>query len=369
MHLMIITPIFSPSTGGAAIYYDLLSRELLERGVVSQVTVVTEKTSGESEEHQVGKNACEVVRIFPYRASGTMGKVSQFFRYAIQNLQYGLLLRMIRERRPNLVLVHSSFHNYANLLSLTIRRVVRLVPVIADVRDHEMPVGGLHQLEDYCAVIACSLNVIQHVSKRSEVASRIVHIPVLQREIDSPRMKLNETLEKQGIQGEKYLLFAGLIKREKGVQLLIDAYEKLRMLGYKGRLVLAGISKDRELLQTALDARGISVLGGVDRSELLDLMAGSEMVVHLSRSESLGRVCLEALELGIKTLLPKGIPEFEEKCSEYVVRSSEPVEVARQMMKLLEWNDIPQYPIGDHHPNSVVPKYEELFSRVLAGRL
>jgi hypothetical protein len=61
-------------------------------------------------------------------------------------------------------------------------------------------------------------------------------------------------------------------------------------------------------------------------------------------------------------------PEFEKNCLEYMVRSLAPEEVAFQMKVLVAKDPVRLYPI-ENHPDSVVPKYEKLFSRTLAGQL
>ena len=95
-------------------------------------------------------------------------------------------------------------------------------------------------------------------------------------------------------------------------------------------------------------------------------MSCSSMAVNLSTSEGMPRTSLEALALGIRVLLPKGIPEFEEHCKDYVVCSSQPDLVASQIEKLLLIPSMHNYPIEKHAPDFVLSKYEALFKKLLS---
>jgi glycosyltransferase involved in cell wall biosynthesis len=364
MHLLIITPIFSPSLGGAAIYYDLLIQGLIERGIVNRVTVITER-SKERDRYDINKRAdVEVVGLFPFRASGQFGKLSQYFRYGLQNLLYISIPKLIHERQPDVVLVHSSFHNYFNVINLVVRYISRKIPVIGDVRDHQLPVHRLGQLVHYHSLIACSQNVLEHVRKDNKLADRVVHIPVVQEQLASDRSKSDQTMNKYKLIRNSYLLFAGLIKTNKGVDTLLAAYRILCSRGFSGSLVLVGLARDKRLLERALRIPGVVHLGQVVRGELLDLMACSKMVINLSASESIGRTSLEALALGVDVLLPHGIPEYEFHCPESVVSSSDAKIVATQIEDLLARTTKCIYPIEQHAPDAVMKKYEILFEKV-----
>ena len=307
---MIITPLFPPIMGGAATYYGLLTRGLLASDVIRHVTVVTENSS-ERNSNAILSPDIDVISLFPYRAGGHKNKVLQFFLYGIQNLLYVFIPYLVRKHKPDLVIIHSSFHNFFNLMVPVVEKISKKVPIIADVRDHQLPTQQLKQLESYHALIVCSLNVYNHILQDSALMGRANHIPVIQELMNVPRTHANNTLDKYGLKRESYLLYAGLIKAGKGIDLLLKTYEELCSRGCTLKLIVIGGSKDNQLLKRTLSIPGVQWLGPVPRGELLDLMSCSSMAVNLSTSEGMPRTSLEALALGIRVLLPKGIPEFE----------------------------------------------------------
>jgi len=363
MHILIITPIFFPTIGGAATYYDLLIHGLLSGGVVKRITVVTERMSGLPNYEPCDARGIELIRLFPHRAGGRLNKLSQYFRYGIQNLLYGFIPYLVRSRRPDVVLIHSSFHNYFNLLTPVVRYISKMVPVISDVRDHQLTVGRLKQLENYHALIACSLNVLGHLNQRESLIGRTEYIPVLQENLE-PRKYALQTLEKYSLNQVPYLLFAGLIKSGKGIDLLLRTYELLISRGWGEKLVLVGLTKELKLLERALAIPGVRSLGPVSRDELLDLMSCSRMAINLSGSEGMPRTSLEAIALGVRVITPSGIPEFERYCPDYVACSSNPELVASQIENLLSKPMQNEYPIDQHATDAVLIQYERLFEKV-----
>jgi glycosyltransferase involved in cell wall biosynthesis len=362
---MIITPIFPPVAGGAATYYGLLTSGLLANGSVEHVTVITEYFRGRKRDEAAVQNI-EIVSLFPYRAGGKKSKFQQYFLYGVQNLLYIFIPLLVRKHKPDVVIVHSSFHNFFNLvIAPVVRRIAKKVAVISDVRDHQLPVKQLKQLEVYHAIIACSLNVRDHIQQDGMFTGHIRHIPVIQEPMTVPRAGASRSLDKYELTNESYFLYAGLIKEGKGIELLMHTYEKLRSRGCKLELIITGENKDSRLLKRLLSITGVRWLGPVEREELLDLMSCSSMALNLSGSEGMPRTSLEALALGVPVLLPQGIPEFVEHCKDYVVCSSDPELVASQIEKLLLDLPVHDYPVKDHAPAEVLGKYEELFNNVV----
>lgn len=365
MHLLIISPIFSPSTGGAATYYHLLAVGLLGRGVVKRVTVITERLPGRPSHEHLCVSGIEVIRLFPFRASGALGLLSQYFRYGFQNLLYFRLPFLISALKPDIVLVHSSFHNIFNVFRQSIRFVAKAFPIIGDIRDHQLPLCRLGHLGDYHGLIVCSINVRAHVQRDPFLRSKIQHIPVVQEALLRSGQQVNRTLGKFNLEFGSYLLFAGLIKTGKGVELLLETYRILRSRGLNTQLILIGVAKDKKLLDRALSIPGVIYLGALPRAEVLDLMSCARLVVNISFSEGMPRTCLEALALGVRTMLPRGVPEFERYCLKSVARSKNPDDLALQVEELLASPPEKNYPLGDHSLEAVLPQYENLFHRIL----
>lgn len=361
MHLLIITPIFPPAQGGAATYYKLLSEGLIEGGYVNQITVVTEHMPGLKGEQIMMDGKLRVVRLFPYRAGGQLNKLSQYFRYAVQNIQYLTIPKLVRKLGADTIVVHSGFHNHLNTFGYVIPRIGRNAKLIADVRDQLMPEKELWQLDSYNEIIVCSENVLAHVHKNQALIGRVHHIPVVQEAIEHPRSEAGKTLDKYGLLSAGYLLYAGLIKRGKGIDLLFRTYKALRAKGFQKDLVLIGLAKDAVLAEEARQISGVQLFQSLPRQELLDLMAEAALNINLSRSEGMPRVCLEAIALGARVLLPQGIPEFSRHCPHAVACATEPAALADQIKMLLAMGPCLSYPLADHELNAVLADYATLF--------
>ena len=362
MHLLIISPIYAPTTGGAATYYGLLTEGLLASGEVTKVTIITERVPGQPNQEQKNGGRLHIIRMFPHRAGRHLEPIQLYWRYVLQNFQYAFLPLLVSSIKPDIMLVHSSLHIYPNALHPLIGFFSRSFPVIADVRDQQLPLSRLSQLESYSALVVCALNVMAHISRSSELETRATYIPVIQEHINSDRPSSSQTLIKYGLKKRRYFLFSGLIKQAKGVGLLLDTFCELCERGFDAELVIAGFSKDESLMQQAINTPKVRMIGPVPREELLDLMSEALMNINMSASEGMPRTSLESLALGTKVLLPSGIPEFDQYCPKAVVRGSNSQEVADQIQALLSCQDGGEcYPIELHESRKIIPRYKELF--------
>ena len=98
---------------------------------------------------------------------------------------------------------------------------------------------------------------------------------------------------------EPYVLYAGKLATNKGVQFLLEA---LQQAGITLPLVIAGDGPLRAALESEARARGLSlrVLGWINRSETLGWMRHATLLAFPSYGpESLSRVLLEASVLGV----------------------------------------------------------------------
>lgn len=361
MRLMIITPIFPPAIGGAASYYKLLSEWLLSNRYAEEISIISEKMPGVKHRECLRGGKLKITRIFPYRAGAELSKSRQYLRYLIQNIQYVGLPDLIRKMAPDILLIHSGFHNYLNLLKFVVPRIKDQCRCIADVRDHLLPEKSLGQLKSYDNIIACSENILQYLAKTENLMDRVSYIRVMQEPISRLRINAQKTLSKYALSKRNYFLYAGLIKAGKGVDLLLQTYQSLRLKGIDTQMVLAGLIKDQKMAAQADKIPGAHLLGSISRDELLDLMSKSILNINLSPSEGMPRVCLEALALGSKVLLPQGIPEFNRFCPDAVSCSSKPDELAEQIIRLVKTEQIQSFPIDEYNIDNVMKEYVSLF--------
>jgi glycosyltransferase involved in cell wall biosynthesis len=361
--LLIVTPLFYGDGSGASVYYKHFSRLMAETGI--EVGIVSDRTRAEALSWPLS-----YFPLFPARCGLEKRPVIDRVNYLIQNILYFRLPGIISDFRPDAVVIHSSFLNHPGLFgffcSLLMSRR-REVKYFADVRDHLMPISQIARLNMFDGVIACSGNVASHLLRGGLIASRMHHIPVIQEPIRRDDYLDSSVLSEFGLVGAKYILYAGLIKESKGVDILLDAFlDHLRPAMPDTVLVLAGLTKtaNTETLHR-MSSNGVRVLGPLSRNKILALMANASLCVNLSPSEGMPRSSLEALALGSTVALPPGIPEFDSCCGDRVVASRNPAVVAKRLAVLMNTPNTCRYPVERHFPGSVIQSYLSLFSEDL----
>jgi glycosyltransferase involved in cell wall biosynthesis/predicted metal-dependent phosphoesterase TrpH len=108
-----------------------------------------------------------------------------------------------------------------------------------------------------------------------------------------PRLR-EEQLLPEGVN----VLYAGRITREKGVELLIDAFLHARERDPRLRLVLAGGGPEESLVHERL-GDAATLLGWLEGQQLARAYASADMLVFPSHTDTFGQVILEAQASGL----------------------------------------------------------------------
>lgn len=358
--VLIIAPSFHETSGGAAIYYRMLVRLLGESGVA--VEVVSDSGGVELGEgyHPLFPRRCDIA------GRGWRNRVA----YAAQNAAYLRLPRLVADRQPGTILFHSSFLNLPGVFPFVLRRVhsvarARGTRIIADVRDRLLPQSAVGNMQTVDAVIACSEGVQSHLVRLGVASERIHRIPVIQQHLSFAPDDVAKTLASHGLDAVRYILYVGLVKEEKGIDILLQSYLRyVRPRVPTLRLVICGQLKTaRRDILSGLREPGVQYLGPISQKDALRLTAGARLNACVSRSEGLSRACLESLALERPTLLPRHVPEFSRYCSEFVPESYEPARVAEKLMEIYESAAVPSYPVAEHAPEAVRDAYMRLLMR------
>ncbi len=98
--------------------------------------------------------------------------------------------------------------------------------------------------------------------------------------------------------GQFKVLYAGRLSKEKGVDLLADAFEIARERDPRLHLLLAGGGPEEEELRTRL-GDAATFLGWLDREQLAEAYASSDLFVFCSRTDTYGQVVTEAQASGL----------------------------------------------------------------------
>lgn len=101
-------------------------------------------------------------------------------------------------------------------------------------------------------------------------------------------------------------MVGGLMWR-KGYEYALTAAARLRDAGYDFHLTVAGDGPDRERIEWTTSDLGleahVSLLGNLDHREIVDLMRGSDVLLHSSVSEGIANSVLEAMACAIPVVV------------------------------------------------------------------
>jgi glycosyltransferase involved in cell wall biosynthesis/predicted metal-dependent phosphoesterase TrpH len=111
--------------------------------------------------------------------------------------------------------------------------------------------------------------------------------------------------EPDAFPGEFRVLYAGRLTKEKGAELLIDAFERARERDPRLHLLLAGGGPEEDLVRQRLGSGAgdglehATFLGWLDRDELARAYASSDLFLFPSRTDTYGQVIAEAQASGL----------------------------------------------------------------------
>jgi glycosyltransferase involved in cell wall biosynthesis len=147
-----------------------------------------------------------------------------------------------------------------------------------------------------------------------------------------------------GTEIEAFILFAGNIKKHKGLLCLLDAFFAARQEGLPHKLVIVGNrnnfrSRDNEILRRldGADRGMVEFTGFVSDEALWELLSRSSLLVQPSLYEGFGLPPLEAMIAGTKALV-SDIPVFREIYDAYPVcffRAGDSGDLKTKLLSLL----------------------------------
>jgi glycosyltransferase involved in cell wall biosynthesis len=132
-----------------------------------------------------------------------------------------------------------------------------------------------------------------------------------------------------------FVLYAGRITREKGAELLVNAFMRARARDPRLHLLLAGGGPEQELVHESVGAHATS-LGWLEGAELARVYASADVFVFPSSTDTFGQVILEAQASGLPVLaVAAGGPLtlVEDRVSG-LLRAADPTQLADGLVEL-----------------------------------
>jgi glycosyltransferase involved in cell wall biosynthesis len=351
MRILLLTPLYPPEIGGAATYFGLLAEGLAARAEVERVWVVTARRRGARLLEHGGR--LTIVRALTRR----MGQPRRSWIGWIDQMVLLCAVALLVRLRGIHVL-----HYHTQVSQRGLRWLAPLLSsrIVGDMRDlAARDEGSGPDAYAHCdRIIAASENVAQWLSQIGIPGHKIRHIPF---PFPPPRPQPPESVARaQGAHGLTpgipYLCFVGNLTARKGVRELLDAFRELEDPDL--RLVLIGPNRGVEdavdLTSQVARVPRVHYLGALPHAETMALLQGAEAMVLPSRSEANSRVALEAIALGIKVVLPPGVPEYRHACPDFVLADLTVQGLVRKIREVRASPNLPTYPFERHHPDAAI---------------
>lgn len=144
---------------------------------------------------------------------------------------------------------------------------------------------------------------------------------------------------------ERYLLYVGTVEPRKNLEILLDAWERLR--GERDDtppLLVVGPegwgSRATERRMRDLAAMGLRRLGHLDRADLVDTLRAATIFVYPSYYEGFGLPALEAMACGVPVIVAdrSSLPEVVGDCG----LQFDPDDANELLAALVRWLDAPE---------------------------
>jgi len=364
-----LSPVFTPAIGGGVEYLELLSRYLLAEGACDKFIIVTEAFPGAPKSELRSGGRLQILRKYPFRAGRDVKNFSSYLLYFWQNLKFIGLPFLLGRLSIDVLMVHGSFLNNPSSLWFVLRLFRYFSPnmrIIADLRDPKLPLRKISSLKLFDVIISCSENITNRLSGDPDVFLKVREIPIIV-EVSPPSRNDLDIIKKRYSVGTCLYVFNGSgLKKEKGVDRLIDLVAKIRQKGYNINLVIVG--KRRywgKRLEQATQEGWFHYLGQIDHYESMALAAGSWLDVNLSGVDSMPRHSLEALLSGAKVLLPEGVPEFEKECPDCIAFEKSIEDLANKAIRIANGELCScRYDVKRHQPMSVIDGYMNVLEEI-----
>lgn len=358
-HLMLLVPTYAPAPGGCSVYARLLAEGLAARG--TRVFVFSEAFAGEAPLARGADGRLEVMRALPCRAGASQKGIASYAAYARQQAQLLDLPRLAKARGITHALIHSSFYYNPGVIRRVVDRLAAQgVRLMLDVRDPKLDIARLGANPPFDWLVCCSKRVAAQLAG-TPLGARVRHIPMLF-EPDVGPIDRRSLLARHGLAERGYLFSANGLFREKSSDVLVMAARLLARQGRALPLVIAGRRRDHApLYAKAAKAGVLRFIGPQTHRDTLALMAGAAAVINPSAVESPSRMSIEALMLGVPSLLPPDVPEFAHDGA-LIADANDPETLAGQIDDLIRRRPRPAYDVSEHLPGKVLPRYEALLA-------
>jgi glycosyltransferase involved in cell wall biosynthesis len=288
--VLIVTPLYPPYTGGAAIYFYRLAQNLKDK---LNVIVLTTRHS-----KAVASNDIKLFRTIPnfletYVPDNIVYKMLRYLFLPAATFLSSFIIYL--RHRPKLIHVHSSTSITlgACLFSLLFR-----IPIVIDAQDlfpRNFPLKWVIKIGHTPRYIALGKKVEEMLLSINIPKKKIL---TLQPAHPSFEKKITEKPKKGRDKKKVIILFIGGLTRIKGVDVLLESFKIASRHSDNLLLKIVGDGPMRSYCERVIDKYNLNVelLGTLPYESTLKEIYSCDFLVLASRTEGYPRVILEAFE-------------------------------------------------------------------------
>lgn len=387
MNILLVTPFFTPQTGGVATYLEDLRRFLGQRGHEVLVLRTGEARSIERCTVNHDDRVFELYLRAPWVPEAPLKGLVAFLVYFLPTIW-----KLARFTTRNNIQIVSLEYPLGFMVYFRVLHLFKRFKMIVGL--HGDDVLSLHKLPVYEQAVVLHLIhkadwVLAHSSSLLGQAERIVGSLNRRRSylpygIDCERLREQaaEHADRTRIQSVPYILTVAKLFDRKGIDVLLHAVRKVRDALDGHTLVIVGDGPEEAKLKQMASDLGVNdrvtFAGDIPNKEIPSLLKHCRFFVLPSRSEPFGIVLLEAMTFGKAILATRvgGIPEFvQDGVNGVLVPSEDPDALAKQILAFIRQGDNTDR-IGKnglaiveaaYDYRSIIKRYEALFARIVSG--
>jgi len=356
MKVLFISANYPPDIGGAATYFGVILPELAKFNEIEKLILIAEFRLGKKIiEHHLKISILRLLiprfttRVYSLAAwrpmLGVLFYIHLFLLLPIISLIY----------RPIIFHIHCAFAK---------RQLIQLgkwlgMKVVTDQKD--LFIQSDYKKAD--AVIASTKRIEKELFGFGVNKDKVYPIAIPQPDVSRIIKKGDPPL--RYLYNKTALLFVGNLHPLKGVSELIEAFSLLKN-NKEFTLILVGKNlMGKDFLQQIDRTKNIKYLGEQMHQNVIEIINQVDLVILPSKSEGLPHVCMEAILLGKKVLLPPNIEEFQQHCPEYIINEITPGCIAKKINWVLKNDQLPSYPLENHKPSLVAMKTFQLYQKLI----
>jgi glycosyltransferase involved in cell wall biosynthesis len=384
MNILLVTPFFTPQTGGVATYLEDLRRFLGQRG--HHVVILR---PGESDTIvRCPLNCDDKIYEFymrgPWFSEAPLRGILATGLYFIPTLFR--LARFLRQHRIDLICAEYPLPYMMYLILL--RRWSRIKLLVGLHGDDVLSLQLLSRLDQAVvrALVRGSNWVLAHSSSLLEQAEQVFgHVKAKGSylpygvECERIRERALAARRREILQERPYVLTVAKLYERKGLDILLEAVSRIKHQLEGHRFLIVGDGPEESKLKHLAAGLGldqhVTLFGEVSSREIPVLFQHCEFFVLPSRSEPFGIVLLEAMTLGKAIVATRvgGIPEFiKDGDTGLLVESGNSQALSEGILRLLRDHEL-RARLGkkglqsvetryDYH--KLILRYEELFQSI-----